>query len=63
MAPGAHLPKDSPAGEDIQSIIREMLHDELSLSVEPGDYGKLVITLMLSGEPIGNAFTLRTGER
>ena len=33
MAPGAHLPKVSPMGKDIQSIVRTMLAEELKITV------------------------------
>ena len=37
MAPGPKLPSDSPMGEDIKRIIREMLREELKINVEIKD--------------------------
>jgi hypothetical protein len=60
MAPGPKLPADSPMGKDIKSIVREMLKEELSLTViekKSGDE-EYIIQLKLGDELIGKPFII-----
>ena len=58
MAPGGHLEKDSPYGEDIQNIIREMLKDELSVMAWNNSDQTITIQLMLGEERVGKQLCL-----
>jgi hypothetical protein len=55
------LPSDSPHGEDIKRIAREMLKEELSLGVYKED-GKLIIQMKLDGEVIGLSLAISLRE-
>ena len=46
MAPGPKLSSDSPMGEDIKRVVREMLEEELKLKVD-NRHDQKTITLML----------------
>jgi hypothetical protein len=58
MAPQPHLPKDSPMGKDIQSIVREMLLEELSFEHWDTNDGRVIIQLKLGDRKIGKALRL-----
>ena len=52
------IPKDSQHGQDIQSIVREMLQEELSLKHWCGNDGDVIIQLRLGDKDIGKALRL-----
>ena len=58
MAPGPHLPFNSPLGEDIKSIVRKMLQEELTLEHWDGNDGDIIIQLKLGGKELGKALCL-----
>jgi len=58
MAPGPHLAKDSPMGKDIQSIVREMLKEELSIMAWNNSDGTITVQLMLGKERVGKQLKL-----
>ena len=58
MAPGPHLPKDSPMGKDIQSIIREMIKEELTVMAWSNSDDTVSIQLVLGDELIGKQLKL-----
>ncbi len=54
------LPSNSPMGEDIKRIIREMLEEELSIHAEQQGFSRnnVVFQFKLAGKPIGEPVTL-----
>ena len=58
MAPGPHLPSDSPMGKDIKRIIREMLKEELTIMAYNNSDDTISLQLMLDGIEIGSLLNL-----
>jgi len=52
------LPYTSPKAEDIKSIVREMLKDELKLEYWEGSGGSAIIQLKLGKKEIGKALRI-----
>jgi len=58
MAPGPKLSSNSPMGKDIKRIVREMIHEELSLVIKKRGNSKVVISMTLHGDPIGEPISI-----